>query len=68
MEGYNEVKRPNELAAGDRIILNDGFADVLEIVSVNDVLTTFRANEDGHGEVEIAIENTLLLEVERRDS
>ncbi|UDL15828.1 hypothetical protein QEH42_gp130 [Microbacterium phage Pumpernickel] len=68
MEGYNEVKRPNELAAGDRIILNDGFADVLEIVSVSDVLTTFRANEDGHGEVEIAIENTLLLEVERRDS
>lgn len=68
MNDYNEVKNPSQLVQGDRIILVDGYADVLAVVETNDIGTTIRANEDGHGELEIYLENTLLLEVERGDS
>ena len=66
MEEFNEVLTPPDLRAGDRVILSDGYADVVEVVKVGDLITEVNMTEDG-GEIvwNTLLDNSLLLEVQR---
>ena len=68
MKGYNQVKHPHQLNQGDRILLEDSYADVLDIVSVNESVTVVLLSENGGTAVTISLDNTLFLELASDDT
>lgn len=66
MEGYNEVLTAADLRAGDRIILRDGHADVVEVRPSETAGTPLVLRIDEAAETEeVVVPTSIWLEIYR---